>query len=308
MLKPKEIIVRPKAIIFRITVLVLAATVLLPFRAANAQRVAAILVANSLDSKTPPPNDIGAGFAANLGLLKSLLNDAAKKGAVDVSVVEIQDKEFNCKSIIAAIDRIKVTTDDTVVFYYAGHGFRRPNTPTEFPLFDCKINPPDEASDPEIGLSTVVDTLTKNKKPRLVLAIADACNIVVPLPPSVKPRGGPAELIAGPNVRSAFQRLFFEYSGRLMLSGSVPGEFSFYLNAGPSIGGFFTNQLVAAITQRIASRGPNTTWEEIAADATKPIPIPGYDNQHPQFAAYGLMRDVAPVTATGSSITRPNSR
>jgi hypothetical protein len=297
-----------KAFIFRIAVLALVATALLPFRAANAQKVAAVLVANSLDSKSLPQQAIGAGFAANLSLVKLLLNDAAKKGAIDVSVVEIQDKEFNCKSITTAVDRMKVTTDDTVVFYYAGHGFRRPNTPTEFPLFDCKISPPDAAADPEIGLSTIVDTLTKDKKPRLVLAIADACNVVVPLPPSVRPRAAPSELIAGPDVRSAFQRLFFEYRGRLMLSGSVPGEFSYYLNGGPSIGGFFTNQLVGAITNEITSRGPKVTWEEIAADATKPIPIPGYSYQHPQFAAYGLVRDVVPLTATGSFITRPNSR
>jgi hypothetical protein len=290
-----------KVFMFRIAVLVLAATVLLPFRVANAQKVAAVLVANSLDSS------IGAGFAANMGFVKSLLHDATKKGGIDVSVVEIQDKEFNCKSIRAAVDSIKVTPDDTVVFYYAGHGFRRPNTPTEFPLFDCKINS-DEASDPEIGLGTIVDTLAETKKPRLVLAIADACNVVVPLPPSFPPRGGPSELIATPDVKSAFQRLFFEYRGRLMLSGSVPGEFSYYMNAGRSIGGFFTNQLIAAITKGIESRGPNVTWEEIAADATKPIPIPGVSNQRPQFAAYGLVRETVPVAATGSFTTRSNSR
>jgi hypothetical protein len=94
--------------------------------------------------------------------------------------------------------------------------------------------------------------------------------------------------------------LFFEYRGRLMMSGSVPREFSYYMNGGPSIGGFFTNQLIAAITKSIESRGPNVSWEEIAADATKPIPIPGVSNQHPQFAAHGLERDAVPVAATGS--------
>jgi hypothetical protein len=93
-----------------------------------------------------------------------------------------------------------------------------------------------------------------------------------------------------------------------VLSGSVPGEFSYYMNAGRLIGGFFTNQLIAAIMEGIQSSGPNITWEEIAADATKPIPIPGLSYQHPQFAAYGLTRDVVPVAATGSFTTRSNSR
>jgi hypothetical protein len=77
------------------------------------------------------------------------------------------------------------------------------------------------------------------------------------------------------------------------------------MNDGPSIGGFFTNQLFAAITKRVADRGPNVTWEEIAADATKPTPIPRFPDQHPQFTANGL---VLPVTATGSSVARPASR
>jgi hypothetical protein len=97
------------------------------------------------------------------------------------------------------VNGLKVTPDEPVVFYYAGHGFRRPNTPTEFPLFDCKISPPDKDSDPEIGPSIIVDMLTQYKRPRLVLAIADACNVIVPLPPTFR-RPLPPELIASPEV------------------------------------------------------------------------------------------------------------
>jgi hypothetical protein len=42
-----------------------------------------------------------------MGLVKSLLDDATNKGAIDVPAVEIQDKEFNCKSITARCERPK---------------------------------------------------------------------------------------------------------------------------------------------------------------------------------------------------------
>jgi hypothetical protein len=53
------------------------------------------------------PGGSSGNSAANMGLVKSLLDDATNKGAIDVPAVEIQDKEFNCKSITARCERPK---------------------------------------------------------------------------------------------------------------------------------------------------------------------------------------------------------
>jgi hypothetical protein len=240
----------------------------------------AVLVGDTQDGS------IGVGISENLQNMNAFLHRVEIEGQISVSKSEIKDDKFNCKAITQTIEQLNLGPTDVVLFYYSGHGFRRDSTQTKFPEFDCR-----RTSDPNRAeLSGIVNDLVQSKKPKFILALADTCNKQVTA--SIAPPAAAA--FASPTDRkAAFQRLFRDYSGTLMMSGSVPGEYSWYMVSGSSLGGFFTNQLLRTINQKILEQGPRIRWEDIAVDATKTILIPRTPEeatyQNPQYAALNLV-------------------
>ncbi len=211
------------------------------------------------------------------------LDSVELDGKISVIKAELKANDFNCKNINEAMTALDVEPSDAVLFYYSGHGFRRDSTQTQFPEFDCQRTSDADRAD----LAGIVNNLLKIKKPRFLLAVADTCNKETTEKIAAPPAG-----LAPADRQAAFQRLFQAYSGTLIMSGSVPGEFSWYSVRGGSLGGFFTNQLLQAINQRIKDDGPAVRWEDIASDATKTIFIPGTPEptyQNPQSAALNLI-------------------
>jgi hypothetical protein len=266
----------------RMTLLVLTCWLSLAANA-SAQTIYAVLVGDTTDAS------IGVGITENLRKMRVFLEQAKSEGELNVIVNEVKDDAFNCPSILAAVKALPVQASDTVLFYYSGHGFRRSNTQTQFPEFDCRRSKdPDRAEFSGIAnLLLKPPTGSSTAPPRLLLVIADTCNRQIELPEQAV---GPSTAAQPPSRKNAFRHLFLQYSGTLMMSGSTPGEFSWYLNSGLQIGGFFTNQLLRAINGKILSEGANVRWEDIATDASKKIYIPREEEttQTPQYATLNL--------------------
>jgi hypothetical protein len=244
---------------------------------ADAKKIHVILVADTMDGS------IGPGVAENLNNMKLFFKLVESEIPIDVVTKEISGVGFNCKAINDAIAQLTIEPADAVVFYYSGHGFRRNATQTKFPEFDCR-----RSADPDTTeLSSVISKI-QVKMPRLILGIADTCNVEAPPPPTAAAAAAPGNAA---DRKAAFKRLFVDYSGTLMMSGAVPGEYSWYMTAGASLGGFFTNQLLKSINQKLGEEGPKIRWEDIASDATKPIFVPKDPPvyQTPQFAALNLI-------------------
>jgi hypothetical protein len=244
---------------------------------ANAQKIHAVLVGDTLDGS------IGPGVKANLDHMQEFLQVVKTAGEITVSVDQIRDDAFSCKSITGAISKFKVSSDDVILFYYAGHGFRTSATPTTFPDFDCRRS----TSDPPTGMSGVISQFLKKQRPRFLVAIADACNKETA--PTFVSRALPLEL-AGPDLKLALRRLFLQYKGSLLMSGSIPGQYSYYSVVEGSLGGYFSNQFLKTLYQKINQRGALVRWEEIADEAGKDMSIPSDppDLQRPQIDKSGV--------------------
>jgi hypothetical protein len=202
----------------------------------------------------------------------------------DVNVVAVVGGDFSCNKIRAAVDGLTVGANDAVVFYYAGHGFRRTSAQSKFPEFDCRRATGDRPTE----LVQIMDKL-KAKSPRLLIGIADTCNVEIP--PSAAP--GPTVPALPANIRKAMKHLFMEYKGVATMSGSVPGEFSWYRTSGPWVGGFFTTQFLAAFNESINDDTTRPRWEVIMLRSIEAMEIPTnpVTLQHPQVEA--KLREIA---------------
>jgi len=243
---------------------------------ADAQKVHVILVGDTrINDQWQNPiinNDLRLGFETNMSIMRSLLDDAKSLGAFDpIYYDRAQADNFNCATISAEVRRAKsnLTLNDTVVFYYSGHGYMNQNSNViKFPEFYCSSKTSSERSD----LASVVKVLAEQIKgngPRLVLALADTCNSdkrpVTPsqFPSSVLPLGPPVEKARV--KQAALQKLFLNYRGVLTMNGCSQGEKCAYWTSDV---GAFTYTLQRTIEDNFI-KGAAIRWEEILDKATE---------------------------------------
>lgn len=254
---------------------------------AAAPTVHAVLVGDTQDPT------IGVGVTANLNKMRAFLRQVKDEGSITVVVKEVEGDRFSCSEILDAIRSIPATASDTVIFYYAGHGFRRADTQTQFPEFDCRRSKSPDRADLSGVTNSILKYGTPGSKagpPRLVIAIADACNTDVLEEGEVPRQAGP-RITSRPNRAQAYKQLFLQYSGTLLMSASAPGTEAWYLQTG----GFFTTQLLGALDAH--TRTPmEARWEAIADDAGKQMFIPKDTptTQKPQVAPANLRLATAP--------------
>lgn len=258
-------------------------------RADDPPRVVAIIAGATLALGTPENPGIGRGVKHNVKRFEDMLEELRTTGGIPVLKYVAVGRNFGCAQINKILAKLQLKSNDTVVFYYAGHGLRSeaPATAggpgTKFPALWCTY--PNGPNSQDLHFAAVVNKLY-TMGPRLVIGIADACN---------------RESLEGPTARGGFFRyaraslrqLWLGYKGVLMFSAAIPGEDAYY--AAPrdqeaAAYGFFSQQLFDAIEQEVvAAEMPASPpeWETIAAAATKEIPVPQVnDVQHPQFDAF----------------------
>jgi len=217
----------------------------------------AIIVADVADTKIGADQDVAA-----IGKLTDTIRRATCLGGQDVVVHAGRGK---LQEINKIIDGLSVSPDDVVFFYYSGHG-ANPGGGDRWPLMGVE-----RSGGNLLKLSAVKDALQR-KNPRLLITMADACNVFVP---GITQRGRTEK-----NQPIGFKKLFLNYKGYIIASSSVPEQFSF---GDPQSGGTFTRQFLSVLNQVQASDSPD--WESVKVGATKEIPVNSPDQkiQTPQM-------------------------
>lgn len=224
---------------------------------ASAQTIHLVTVADTNDL------NIGSGTSGNTRRIADFINRAAAEMKVTVNRQDVSGKGFNCAAIAEATALIKAGPEDVVIFYYSGHGFRTPDNVTKFPDLYCG----EEAFTGSAPRLVKVAADLAKKGARLTITIADSCNVLAtqPLPPM------PAGVIASVPVsrEKQYRKLFFGHKGTLTISGSVSGQFSWYLTDY----GLFTNQFLKALE---AATQPSSQglWSEVLPLALVEIKVP----------------------------------
>ncbi len=221
-----------------------------------------ILVGDTVD-----PN-IGNGDRLDLNLMKTLVNDAARNTGMRLNL-KVFDDSIVRSQIMSSIHSLNPGSNDTVIFFYTGHGYRMNSMRTKWPAMALK----EGGRTAGLDQKWVFDTL-KAKNPRLLIVMADACNNVV----AEGAIDTKISLRSGKELKESYVKLFMKDSGSVLASSSIPGQYSYSGSTGSQFTVSFINNLRSALTSA------NPSWEGVMRKAA--VPLYG-GRQQPQFEMAG---------------------
>lgn len=203
----------------------------------------AVIAADTLTNlKGPSKYDISR--------MRTEFQQIAKETKLQLNMLELQDRSLSRKSILGWLKNTKIQSNDVVIFYFTGHGFRTEHSDSLWPMLFL-------APSRELFDSTrIIKSLQKTPQ-RLCVILYDCCNN-----PSRKSMVlVPKNLLQVPkryiSVNSGYRKLFLESSGICIASGSVPGEVSW---ATPK-GGIFTSAFLESLKKETEEEFPS--WDSL---------------------------------------------
>lgn len=209
-----------------------------------------IIVANT-DDET-----VGKSAKSDLQNVSSLFNKLAENVGIKTIVpIYISGNDFNKASVNAALAQLeqsKPSSDDIVIFYYSGHGFRLPGDKSLYPniSFRNAKNRKDNVVGDYLPLENVYKRISA-LKPNVCLVLGDCCNADIYQNPVIgsdliQPKGG--GFLGAFNPKAA-EKLFFPSVPVSIVIGSVEEE---HLSLGnPKIGGYFTHFFTAELEKNL---------------------------------------------------------
>lgn len=248
----------------------------------SANSIKALLLADINDGSIGPSTKI------DINNMEAALRDASKNTGLPIDVKILEGNQLNQTNVTNAVTNWNITSTDSVVFYFSGHGYRSANKTTKWPMMYIKGN-----SGQGIDIQWVIDTIN-SKNPRMAIIISDSCNNIVNFSSSrsINTRAMRSER------KESWKKLFTDFSGRIYASAAIPGQVAWGDN---STGGAFTLKFLASLRGEVTESDAN--WEDIMKVSTQKIGS-GSNTQDPQ---YELQGNSTPNTPNTPTINPPNN-
>ncbi len=200
--------------------------------------------------------DLREAMISNYWCWQIQLKSIARHSDLDLKTYIFKDDRAN-SNFIDELRGLSVDSDDVILFYWSGHGFRTNEK-------DASDNPwPSFSFNGEsVGFDLAELTgFLNGMHPRLLISIADTCNNYIPdlFAPPIMSIKKMQKMDVPPALKSNHYRLFRESSGVIMAAGCQPGQYAW---AYIPIGSIFTLSFMDALNDLTAS-SDDISWELI---------------------------------------------
>lgn len=210
----------------------------------EAKTLHAILVADSI-------HDITMVTKTDVKNIREELKVITKHSKMKLKEKVFSGHDFRMDKLVKHLKKLKIKSDDIVVFYFSGHGYRHTQQTVPWPnmMFD--------PSRPGINLQYVADILW-SKKPQFALVVSDCCNNYIE-------RGffGNADkmidvcLYKKPTHFPGYRQLFANAKGCVVICSCSAGQFSY----GSCCGGLFTQCFLVSLNHELSQSKPS--WDGV---------------------------------------------
>lgn len=178
----------------------------------------------------------------------------------------IYGHNYSRESVERALNKLRPTKNDMVIFYYSGHGFHNKKMPDKiFPFFDLRDPAKplffNELETQTLNVQDIYETITK-KGARFNLVLSDCCNDTVAMPKRkwydvTKKKGLSKANFA--NVKSLFMS---KQPVNLLMTAATKDEQAIVT---PSFNSYFTYFFLQSLTTYLGPEKGLPTWSQVMA-------------------------------------------
>ena len=199
--------------------------------------------------------DGNAGFGANLEAdsknMERIFRENVPKSQLDIVLMDTN--KITPDNILETVAKVQVDENDTLVFYYSGHGANDAANGGHYFQFKDE-----NGKTAELRRTTLLSHI-KEKSPRLAVLLTDCCNIDMKSSDRIKewkPEAAPKK------ISPLFQSLFVEPEGIVNITSSKRGEASFVDTSEKKRGSCFTWPLVDLLEEH--KDDTEMTWPDFS--------------------------------------------
>ena len=214
-----------------------------------------------------PSDNVGGTVRSDAYNLRELIENNVAGGRLNI--INLEEKRrgemLTKNDILQSIRNLNANPDDTIFFFYSGHGAFDSEAGQYFAL----------ASQEQAFRSEVLATM-KNKNVRLSILISDCCYNQADVEPARRPAAPQSRLGEMKGLRPLVEKLFFETNGVVDITASEKGTYGFIYpkeareENGVSKGSVFTWNLCKKMnTEMFASKNWKQVFELVREETNK---------------------------------------
>ncbi len=204
--------------------------------------------------------DIGASCETDSRNMTKEFEDISAALNVDFRKYEVKGSSFTKSNAMNVLNGLTPGSNDIVIFYYSGHGFRWADQTDAYPQMDIRASPYTKlTAETTLSVSSVYNLLDK-KGARLNIVITDCCNSDIGINKMTESSFLAGRSYQTPHIEK-LQKLFLATKGNLIVTSSSAGQVSWSNSVN---GGFFTLSFLQAFHEEISYlKTQEPSWENI---------------------------------------------
>lgn len=219
-----------------------------------------IMVANT---KVP---DIGISCEVDRDIVVQEFEEIATALGVNLKKHIIDGDRLNRANVYSTVSGINAGSNDVIVFFYTGHGFRWSDQSSTYPRMALFYSRYESISNQNTMELEEVHRILAGKGARMTLVIGDCCNNDV----GVTSRDGGGSLASrtySNGSAARLRKLFFEAKGNMIVAAAQPNETSC---GSPVSGGYYINAFFSALDKEVSRiNEADPRWSTILDNSVK---------------------------------------
>jgi len=178
----------------------------------------------------------------------------------------ISGNDYNKENVEKELKNLSPSPNDIVVFYYSGHGFRKPKDNRRFPYIDLRPKPDRTYMVNSLNMEDIYDAI-KKKGARLNLVLSDCCNTEVEASNAIgTPVARKKGLLMTYNLENCRALFLNPKPVSILATAADAGQKA---SSNNEFGGFFSFFFKSSMENQLSFFKKNVSWESLLQDAKK---------------------------------------
>ncbi len=209
--------------------------------------------------------DIGASCDFDKKRMVNEMDAIADALGIEMKQYIVEGKNLTKANVENTLYSLSPSSNDVVVFFYSGHGFRWSNQTDQYSNMDFRYNPYTQISNETCMTLSEVSDIISTKGARLNISLADCCNSDIGANSMSSEKFLASR--SDPNYdEKKLARLFLMSRGNVKSCAASPGEVSW---CNESDGGFFMFSFFQALHEEVGYLSDEAKWDDILNNTKK---------------------------------------